>query len=355
MDCIFSSTIGMAAPGELLVFANGDIIVTPAFVTSVMAVRNKFTTPLEVMTSFAVTKWSPGFVMVGQRTDVTKFDHLIPSSRILDHPAVNALVKGATKAGTIHSGWGIDYLVLPPHVFPKSFPPYLVGRWRWDNSLLLDFITADVPSVDATATNPVIHLGGGTAKAGQVQRSGGEFNSKLASTYYGEAVTLGSIKNTRYALKSTEKGDGGKNGKKGVKPESLSLISQDPATTDQKLLLALRRSSAPRFHRLDDSTGGLTVAYPFLLLVNVWKDQLDDANKWVLLADRLLGDYKHYAFMAMDEETYQTLGSLYPDRVLNGESWLSPTSRYVVGDIECCSTFCRIGAGTSMSFIHIGH
>jgi len=326
IDCIFSTAIGLSKAGELLVFANGDLIFSPAFIDSVATVRNRFTTSLEVRSSFAITKWSRGFAVVGQRTDLLDFDHLIPSSRILDSTSIDVLVKSAMREGVVHSDWGIDYIVIPPHIFPESFPPYLVGRWRWDNCLLLDLILSRVPTVDVTTTNPVIHLGGGTLKEGQLQRKGGQFNDDLAKKYYREALSLGRINNTEYMLTMPSFP-----GNAMARNSTRTSFSFSPRTTiqDQNLLLALQRSSTPRFHQLDAATGGLAVAYPFLLLVIVWKHQLAEAKTWTLVAERLLGDFKYYVFLAMDAAAYKTLAELYPDRVLKGEFRFTPSSNYL--------------------------
>jgi len=261
--------------------------------------------------------------MVGQRTDLVHFDHLVPSSRVLDSVNLDLFVNNAVREGVLHSDWGIDYIVIPPHVAPQRFPPYLVGRWRWDNSLLLDLILAGVPSVDATATNPAVHLGGGTHRDMQLQRRGGQFNNDLARMYYGEAFTLGRINNTKYMLMPSAKVD---DVTKGEKPAvSLSVLPR-ATLKDPGLLLALHRSSTPRFHQLDSVTGDLVPAYPFLLLVVVWEHWLTEAKTWVLVANRLLGKFQHYVFLAMDATAYKTLMGLYPDRVLKGEFWLPPSS-----------------------------
>jgi hypothetical protein len=70
---------------------------------------------------------------------------------VLTPRAMGELRREARKRGKRHSAMGVDFFVFSPPAFPDDFPPYLVGRWRWDNALLARLLLdPDVPTVDAS-------------------------------------------------------------------------------------------------------------------------------------------------------------------------------------------------------------
>lgn len=184
VDCVFEMAVAEARlrPCDLIIFSNADLFLSPTIFEAA---------------HYASRYYLNGFALVGQRVDV---NFTIPRGVKLEK-VVEQIVEVAHSSGRTHQALGVDFFVVPPHAVPTSFPPYLVGRWRWDNALLYHFFSSHVPVLDVTAAVMAVHLGvHDFSTASHLERKGGDYNDKLAVDSLGHAYNLGRIDNTPYIL-----------------------------------------------------------------------------------------------------------------------------------------------------------
>jgi hypothetical protein len=153
-----------------------------------------FTDDLSSTFKAALQALPGGFSMVGRRTD-TFLD--VPAKFTLDY--LRAAQHVARTNGTLHPPMGLDYFIFHRSSFPATFPPFLFGRYRWDNQLASELIVSNVPVVDGTDSILCIHQGVPPNVSGhQITRIGSAYNDRLAKARSGESYLLGSIDNTKY-------------------------------------------------------------------------------------------------------------------------------------------------------------
>ena len=139
-----------------------------------------------------------GFVLVGRRVDTPlqnlRFD--TPQETV----RVAALVRHVS--GVNHSVFGLDYFAFPHTAFPSAFPPFLFGRFRWDNVLALELLASGLPVVDGSSSVECIHPGytENASNPNHVLRMGARVNAALAKAHSGDAHLLGRIDNAPWAL-----------------------------------------------------------------------------------------------------------------------------------------------------------
>eukprot|EP00624_Nannochloropsis_granulata_P000426 evm.model.NODE_11708_length_39617_cov_40.337204.4 len=144
---------------------------------------------------------SHGFVMVGRRMDLSV---TLPDSPD-DPPLTEDDLLYSDIEVRLHPATGIDYFAFTSNVFPRAFPPYLIGRWRWDNALLLHFLSSKAASIDASEVVHALHIGMGSYdSASHAARPGGQYNDDIAANMTRSRHTLGRIDCTKYILKQRE-------------------------------------------------------------------------------------------------------------------------------------------------------
>ena len=128
MDCIFATAQELATPSELLFYANSDIIFHPETISAISSILEQFDKEERV-------------AIVGQRTEIHREALFSPFSS----SGLQEVFAHAESNGVLYSPYGLDYFILTPGTFPHDYPPYLLGRWRWDSALLADLVlTNDV-------------------------------------------------------------------------------------------------------------------------------------------------------------------------------------------------------------------
>ena len=170
---------------RMFVLVNADIIFTSSLTSAIRAAHSRF---------------SANFVLVGRRVD-TPLENLVASPK---HAAkmVRAAEAVRIAAGRNHSVFGLDYFVFAAASFPANLPPFLVGRYRWDNVLALEFLTGSVAVVDATESVSCIHQGYtvNASTPNHIARHGARINAELATAHSGDAHLLGRIDNAPWRL-----------------------------------------------------------------------------------------------------------------------------------------------------------
>lgn len=265
LDCIFevATRVGDAYGANVYILANGDVVFTPTFTEAIAFALNTFGngSPVRegeegVAPSPRLTLQPPasasgasgfpppcaeasqheGFVLVGRRLDMNVS---IPKGP--DDPPLTAedlLAKDVNVR--LHPPTGIDYFAFTANLLPRSFPPFLIGRWRWDNTLLLHFLLSKGASIDATEVVHALHIGMAPFDSAEhATRAGAHYNDVLAASTAGSAHKLGRSDFTTYVLK-----DGG-------------MPEEEDEVAPHHLALRLERRSHPLIH---GQLAGLRVA-----------------------------------------------------------------------------------------------
>ena len=274
VDCLFATAIGLAEPGELVAFANGDIIFTPAMIPAVSALYHDY------RAGGSNNTHASSFVVVGRRMDVDRPQEEIPV--VLSADTVVTLQEVAAKNGVLHSDWGMDYFIFSSHAFPSDFPSFLVGRCRWDNALFISFLLAGVTTIDATDTIMAIHwnlhpIDNGTHMA----RFGADYNDNLAWTTYGLSIEFG-----RSSYTDLLQVEGGY-------PGTYSLVPREP----DDIVTAFKRSHIPPEVRGEDRS--------FMLLVSMLPGQEAEARRWANAAAQL--GVTNYMLLAFGDSSFEAL------------------------------------------------
>jgi len=124
------------ATNNVLCYVNADIMLMGDFMGAVAR----------------VSSWSNRFLMVGRRTNVE-----------LDEPAIYVLPEEEARLealvlqrGVVGPPSAIDYFVFPRGSF-SNFPPFAIGRPRWDNWFLWKARKSHAALVDATEIVLAVH------------------------------------------------------------------------------------------------------------------------------------------------------------------------------------------------------
>jgi hypothetical protein len=168
---------------HVYVLVNSDIIFTATLGTAFRALTAVF---------------GANFVMVGRRVD-TPLHNLRgeePAEMVRTADTVRRV------SGYSHSVFGLDYFMFPHAAFPPDFPPFLFGRFRWDNVLALELMSSGLPVVDASDSVACIHPGytKNATTPNHILRLGATINTALAKAHSADAHLLGRIDNAPWRL-----------------------------------------------------------------------------------------------------------------------------------------------------------
>ena len=310
MDCVLANMreISRKEQHDYAVFANGDLLFLPdAFAASMQAIAH----------------WNKqNIVTVGQRTDITWHDFwgdssVIEQGKRLSMEAYISLHERARDhdgSAIRHPDFGIDYFIMTVSVLPTDFPPFLVGRFRWDNALLAWFLTQTrrVAVVDATAVLPVLHVGNmySANAAYHRDRVGADYNDALATEHFGGLYHVGRIRNAAWSLDESP-------GSGVEAPQYVIRSRPRSARPDHAALLAISRAG--------DGP---------LLLIPVLPHELAYALEWVRKTRETRMDtswyHKRYLFVTLDQETYDAIEAAAPGCVLleDTTAWPRPPTAF---------------------------
>lgn len=120
---------------DILCYVNSDIILTQDFVDALEKVAKEF----------------DQFLMIGQRWDMNinvpiDFDDVWDLDLLID----------LESRGKLHQPGGSDYFAFSKGLFTE-FPPFAVGRVRWDNWVISSMVTRGIPVVDVSLVTNVVH------------------------------------------------------------------------------------------------------------------------------------------------------------------------------------------------------
>ena len=181
MGCIFHQLRAVATT-EVLVFVNSDIVLFDGLMAAVHTLKSTL----------------KRYVIVGRRLDV-QHDVRVDVQNRLAHLA---LERNALHSGILHGDYGLDYFVMKTEHLPTDFPEFLIGTWRWDNTLLALLMSRGFDILDGTSVITALHQGLNSAqKADHTRRVGAEYNDELAYRYMRRAYLVGRVDAADYELK----------------------------------------------------------------------------------------------------------------------------------------------------------
>jgi hypothetical protein len=132
LDSVFT-TASKVATGDILCYVNADNLLYDPVVSTALSAHETF---------------PDGFLCTGRRWDVD-VDALID-------PKSESFLKYAESTHTIADFPGMDYFIFPRGQFPE-FPPFIVGRRGWDNWLIWNARSKEIPVIDTSGAITVIH------------------------------------------------------------------------------------------------------------------------------------------------------------------------------------------------------
>lgn len=120
---------------DIICYVNSDIILMQDFADALEVVAKEF----------------DQFLMVGQRWDID-INHPISFD---DNWELDLLVDLENR-GKLHQPGGSDYFAFSRGLFTE-FPPFAVGRARWDNWVISSMVARGIPVVDVSLVTTVVH------------------------------------------------------------------------------------------------------------------------------------------------------------------------------------------------------
>ena len=255
------------------------------------------------------------FVMVGQRRDLSH-----PRLIDFDDPAWRADLRlTALKYAPLHGRFGIDYFIQrTAHV--RALPPFVVGRIRWDNWLLAEYIRNKTSvAVDCTDVILAVHLNH-MAAGGSHRRVGTDYNIQLVAGEPVDPKKIGDISSCDVRLVGLK--NGGKSVGKSVGKDEISGKTFEKDTNyvkkdtfymeNDQFSPSKTGSSCPHctFERVQQSLDvSLHQQADYvtrnIIIASVNSGYLDFALNWMCSLQRIGMD--NFLFHAIDMDIYETL------------------------------------------------
>lgn len=330
LNCLLETAVDEAKQSgeELLLFANGDVVFALDLLDVISSIYGGDST---LMNSTTGRSGGSHVVVVGQRTDLEVALDKTPLS--LTREALLDLHSQAKAEGSLHQDFGIDYFIFPLEALPRRFPPFWVGRFRWDNALLATFLMQGATTVDATKTLSVVHFGVHSSDtAYHTQRLGADYNDELVHNHYNKAFMLGRISNTGWIHQTLTKTQHDEDSD----TNEYFLVPRE-APTDADLLRAFQMADFDS-HAKSDAKGtklqrdrnigaGGANEYPTLLLITVSQQQdLAMLVEHSTVAAQSIPT--HAMFVTKDPEIYAELDLQLASRTFleQKDNWSSPAA-----------------------------
>lgn len=367
VDCIFSTILNHVGlrhnSDDVIIYTNGDLVFPSSKLLAILShvyCRQDADNKKDA-------------VLVGQRRDTPLMDggaHDFSENGLLEGISLtadnfHAFFYEALSASVLHADFGVDYFVLPARVLStflstRAFPPFLVGRYRWDNALLACFILDEIAAIshktnssngirtiDVTSALPVVHLGQHSASPDYFQAQlGADYNDRVAHEHFGELFMLGRIHNTEWILSEGSP----INHHQGI-PSSVYELVARAKKIDADLLQAFDRAYYHHHRRplsrgrvaLQDvaSTQGESgsgpangLRYPIILLITVLPRDVPYAVSWMQYRDFQSTPFNsanaemrdHSLFVTVDQDSYNELNAAYPGNVILEKAFVWPSS-----------------------------
>ena len=227
------------------------------------------------------------FLMVGQRIDI-----LYPRLLQFDDPAwAIDFQKHVLRYGTPHGKFGIDYFLYRTSL-SREMPPFIVGRVRWDNWLLAQFIgNQDAVAVDSSRVVMAVHLN--HMRVGDSHsRTGTDYNINLTKGDVVDPKKIGDIEMCDYVLAPSEDTSAAVHRHGAEPPLPAACPACKLVATEQSLDVMLYK------HSRDGS----------IVIATITSGYIDFAMNWLCSLRRV--DVRNFLFHAADEALYRRLLAL---------------------------------------------
>lgn len=222
------------------------------------------------------------FLMIGRRTDID-----YPRMVNFSNPDWAAdLRQHVLRNGNLHGKYGIDYFLYRTR-FSRVMPPFLVGRIRWDNWLVAQFIGGkDSVAVDSTKVVLAVHLNH-MHVGGSHNRLGTDYNVELTKSERVDPKKIGDLDSADFYLQPAQPAK--------LRQDQL-FMGECPHCSLQKTMQSLDVMLYK--HSLNSS----------IIVSTVNSGYLDFALNWLCSLKR--AGVHNYLFHAADMEMYSKLTEL---------------------------------------------
>jgi hypothetical protein len=189
LHCAFQDVFAFARKQQharyAVAFINSDIVLMPEAGLSLIAVATQLRS----------------FVLVGQRTDVVMSEEVC--APVVDTEEwLNSVRRQAALGGRTHFDWGLDYFFFSGDRYIE-LPPYLIGRWRWDNWLLAEHLKIG-NVVDGSSTILAIHQQTNVSVFSlHDERRGSDVNQEIAYSHGLNQHYVGMLRYTDYVIRGS--------------------------------------------------------------------------------------------------------------------------------------------------------
>jgi len=362
IDCIFLTILHHVAlrrkNNDVIIYTNGDLVFPSSELLAVLSFV--YCRPDDDSEKDAI--------LVGQRRDTPLMDgedHDTDGNKLFEGGFLTVdnfqhFFSQALTTSVLHADFGVDYFILPAPVLSsliltRGFPPFLVGRYRWDNALLASFILDEIAAssskrdssvgirtIDVTSVLPVVHLGQHSASPDYFQAQlGAKYNNRVAREYLGDLYMLGRIHNTGWILS-----------------EAFPVLqAREIPSPVYKMVLRTNKVDADVLQAFDrayyhqhrpslapydvnsrgrDSDCGLLsgLCYPTLLLLTVLPRDVPYAKLWMPLRHSQnttsiaagAETRDHFLFVTVDQDSYNELDAAFPGTVILEKAFGWPSS-----------------------------
>jgi hypothetical protein len=277
-DCLFKKAAERATT-ELLMYSNSDMVY--------------FNDLLLAMDKVASEHYD--FLMVGQRLDIL-YPRLLQFS---DPDWALEFQRHVSLYGTPHGKFGIDYFLYRT-ALSRDMPPFIVGRVRWDNWLLAQFIgNQDAVAVDSTRVVMAVHLN--HMRVGDSHsRAGTDYNINLTKADVVDPKKIGDIEMCDYVLVPMDEDAAGgaatAAGGAAVAHRLRDEVPLPPSCPSCKLVPTEQSLDVMLYKHSRDGN---------IIIATITSGYIDFAMNWLCSLRRV--DVRNFLFHAADESLYRRL------------------------------------------------
>jgi len=349
---------------DVIMYTNGDLVFP----------SSKLVTVLSFVYCQPDNDKEKGAILVGQRRDTPMMDdedHERDGNKLLESGFLTTdnfqhFFSHGLSTSILHADFGVDYFVFPAPVLSslistRDFPPFLVGRYRWDNALLASFILDEIAApfnkrdssggirtIDITSVLPVVHLGQHSASPDYFQAQlGADYNDRVAHEHFGDLYMVGRIHNTEWILSEAFPAIHAQ----GDTRRAIYEIVNRANKVDADLLQAFDRAYF-HHHRPSLAEGDVSLydvksrerdfdcgpisglCYPTLLLITVLPRDVPYAMLWMQYRHSHntssiaagIETRDHFLFVTVDQDSYNELDTAFPGTVILEKAFGWPSS-----------------------------
>jgi len=144
LPSIFKEGFKHVTDKDIIIYINSDIIIGSQFIECMKNCED-------------FVKNNKKYLMIGQRFDINNVDEINFELENWEEK----LYKYSFAHGSMHGPCGIDYFIFSKSTFNlETMHPFAIGKFHWDRWLMGKCILNNIPTVNITDDNLVIHQNG---------------------------------------------------------------------------------------------------------------------------------------------------------------------------------------------------